>query len=124
MGALRRLIHDNRFQPKDVPRFEAKLFFEGSKQQQYLVQFGVLLFLSTVISTTGVIGDSTATVIGAMIIAPLMTPIMATTAALLTGQTARAVWATVLVVAGVAGVIALSWLFCRCLPICRSNHLI
>ena len=43
--------------------------------------------------------------------APLMTPIMATTAALLTGQTERAVRSTVLVAVGVAGVIALSWLF-------------
>jgi hypothetical protein len=39
----------------------------------------VLLFLSTVIATYGILSDSTATVIGAMIIAPLMTPILATT---------------------------------------------
>jgi uncharacterized hydrophobic protein (TIGR00271 family) len=110
VGVLQKIIHDNRFAPADVPKFEAKLFFEGSKQQAYLVRFGVLLFLSTIIATMGVIGDSTATVIGAMIIAPLMTPIMATTAALLTGQTARATRSTLLVVAAVSGVIVLSWL--------------
>jgi hypothetical protein len=33
-----------------------------------------LLLLSAVIATAGVVSDSTATVIGAMIIAPLMTP--------------------------------------------------
>ena len=71
----------------------------------------MLLFLATVIATMGVLGRSTATVIGAMIVAPLMTPIMATTAALLTGQTERAVRSTVLVAMGVAGVIAVSWLF-------------
>lgn len=38
--------------------------------------FLIMLVLSGVIATAGVIGDSTATVIGAMIIAPLATPIM------------------------------------------------
>lgn len=70
----------NRFTPEDVPRFEAKLFFEGARRRRYYEQFGVLLVLATVIATMGVLGDSTATVIGAMIIAPLMTPIMATAA--------------------------------------------
>lgn len=38
--------------------------------------FWTMLVLAAVIATAGVIGDSTATVIGAMIIAPLGTPIM------------------------------------------------
>ena len=38
----------------------------------------MLLVLSGVIATSGVVGDSTATVIGAMIVAPLMTPILGT----------------------------------------------
>lgn len=40
--------------------------------------FWTMLLLSGVIATAGVLGDSTATVIGAMIIAPLSTPIMGT----------------------------------------------
>jgi uncharacterized hydrophobic protein (TIGR00271 family) len=39
-------------------------------------RFWLLLMLSAVIASAGVIADSTATVIGAMIIAPLSTPIM------------------------------------------------
>ena len=111
MGLLSYIIRDNKFTPADVPKFEAKLFFEGARKRPYRERFGVLLFLATLIATMGVMGQSTATVIGAMIVAPLMTPIMATTAALLTGQTARAVRSTVLVVVGVVGVIAVSWLF-------------
>jgi uncharacterized hydrophobic protein (TIGR00271 family) len=111
MGLLSDTVQDNKFTPEDVPKFEAKLFFEGARRRQYRERFGVLLFLATVIATMGVLGDSTATVIGAMIVAPLMTPIMATTAALLTGQGRRAVRSSVLVVAGVAGVILVSWLF-------------
>jgi len=110
MSLFSEIILGNRFEPEDVPKFEAKLFFEGARRRPYLERYGVLLFLATVIATMGVLGDSTATVIGAMIVAPLMTPIMATTAALLTGQRGRAVGSTLLVVAGVAGVIALSWL--------------
>ena len=44
------------------------------------------MFFATWIAALGVIADSTATVIGAMLIAPLMTPIMATAAALVMGQ--------------------------------------
>ena len=108
MGVLSDIIRDNKFTPEDVPKFEDKLFFEGAKQRQYRERFGVLLFLATVIATMGILGGSTATVIGAMIVAPLMTPIMATTAALLTGQTERAVRSTVLVAVGVAGVFAVT----------------
>jgi uncharacterized membrane protein len=46
----------------------------------------VLLILATVIATYGVLSGSTATVIEAMIVAPLMSPIMATTAALVKGK--------------------------------------
>ena len=110
MNILRNFINDNKFSPEDVPAFQAKLFFEGAKQQVDLERFTVLLLLSTIIATYGVIGDSTATVIGAMLIAPLMRPIMATAAALVMGDMKRAVLSLLVVVAGVAGVIGVSWL--------------
>lgn len=110
MRILRNIVDNNKFTPQDVPAFEAKLFFEGAKRRVNLERFTVLLFLSTVITTLGVIGDSVATVIGAMIIAPLMRPIMATAAGLVMGDMKRAGRSFVVVVAGVAGVIGLSWL--------------
>ena len=57
----------------------------------------------------GLLGNSTATVIGAMIVAPLMTPIMATAAALVMGRLDRAAASALLVLAGVAAVIGLAW---------------
>ena len=90
MGVIRTMINDNKFTPEDIPAFEAKLFFEGAKRRANLERFIVLLILSTSIATYGVIGDSAATVIGAMIIAPLMRPIMATAAALVMGDMKRA----------------------------------
>jgi uncharacterized hydrophobic protein (TIGR00271 family) len=109
------MVRANQFQPQDVPRFEAKLFFEGDRQRRQFEQFTVLLTLATIIATAGIIANSTATVIGAMIVAPLMTPIMATTAALTMGQVNRAARALALVGFGVAFVIGLSallgWLY-------------
>ncbi len=49
-------------------------------------RFWLLLVLSTVVATAGVIGDSTATVIGAMIIAPLATPIQGVAAGIAAGD--------------------------------------
>lgn len=106
---LRNIIHDNKFTPEALPLFEEKLFFEGAKRRINTERFAVLLFLSTVIATYGVLGDSTATVIGAMIIAPLMTPIMATAAGLVMGDMKRAGRAFLTVVAGVIAVILTAW---------------
>jgi uncharacterized hydrophobic protein (TIGR00271 family) len=110
VGILRSIVDDNRFKREDLPPLVAKLFFEGAKQRVHRESFAVLLFLSTVIATYGVIGDSTATVIGAMIIAPLMTPIMATGAGLVMGDMARAGRSFLTVLAGVLGVTFTAWL--------------
>jgi len=108
MAGLSTILQDNRYAPADCPKLESKLFFEGDRSRRYLVRFVVLLFLSTVIATEGVIEGSTATVIGAMIIAPLMTPILATTAALIMGNGPRAWRSLVLVAAGTLGVIVVA----------------
>jgi len=109
MSKFSELFRENKFTPEDVPSFEKKLFFEGVRQRPYLVRFVVLIFLSTVIASGGIIIDSTATVIGAMIIAPLMTPIIATAAAVVMGTRGRALNSLLLVGAGVALVIFVSW---------------
>ena len=100
MSFLSNTIRENRFVPEEIPQFEDKLFFEGTRQRSYLERFGVLMFLATVIATMGVIAGSSATVIGAMIIAPMMTPIIASVAALLQGRTDRAFRSTLIVLWG------------------------
>lgn len=110
MASLSSILKDNKFTPANVLELESKLFFEGDRKQRYLVRFAILLFLSTVIAAIGVIADSTATVIGAMIIAPLMTPIVATTAALMMGNAQRAWASLILVISGAIGVIMVSML--------------
>jgi uncharacterized hydrophobic protein (TIGR00271 family) len=75
-------------------------------------RFWLLLVLSTVIATAGVIGDSTATVIGAMIIAPLAVPIQGAAVAIAYGElrplllSAAVVGGAMAVVVGLAAAIA------------------
>jgi len=109
MSTLSEIFKANEFTEQNTPIFEKKLFHEGPRQRRYLVGFFALLVLSTIIASYGVINDSTATVIGAMIIAPLMTPIMGTAASLVMGNMDRAIRSVLLVVIGVFVVIALSW---------------
>ncbi len=62
-------------------------------------RFWLLLVLSTVVASAGVIGDSTATVIGAMIIAPLATPIQGVATAIAAGDMRALIRSAVLVLA-------------------------
>ena len=110
MSILTNIFVDNQFRAEELPVFKNKLFFEGAKRRVNLERFTVLLFLSTAIATYGVIGDSVATVIGAMIIAPLMRPIMAITAGLVMGDMKRAGRSLGMVFISVIGVVGLSWL--------------
>ena len=57
------------------------LFFEGDEFAPYLVRLISLMALSVTIAVLGLLADSSAVVIGAMLVAPLMTPILASAAA-------------------------------------------
>jgi uncharacterized hydrophobic protein (TIGR00271 family) len=96
------------FDPTYLPSFEDKLFIEGPRTARRLTDFFVLLLLAAVIATYGLLSASTATIIGAMIVAPLMDPIMATAAALALGSLTRAFHALRLVAVGAVAVVLLS----------------
>jgi uncharacterized hydrophobic protein (TIGR00271 family) len=63
-----------------------------------------------------VLSGSTATVIGAMIVAPLMGPIMATAAAVVLGSSFHALRSLGLVTAGVVAVVVFSWMLTLIVP--------
>ena len=75
--------------------------------------FWTLLFLSGVIATAGVLADSVATVIGAMIIAPLSQPIMSLALGVIERRRTKAL---LFVVSGVALVVAIGWVASLVLP--------
>ena len=106
---LKKILQDNRFTPENVSKLEGKLFYEGDRLLPYLVRFTVLLFLSTIIATFGVLQDSTATVIGAMLVAPLMSPILAVTAALVMGRLRRVYESALIVLGGIVMVVGVSF---------------
>jgi uncharacterized hydrophobic protein (TIGR00271 family) len=87
----------------------SQLFFEGTDFGRKLSRFWLLLLLSAVIASAGVVADSTATVIGAMIVAPLMIPILGTVLAVVLADRDNLLRCLALVVSGAAAVIAIGW---------------
>jgi uncharacterized hydrophobic protein (TIGR00271 family) len=86
--------------PEERARIFDALFFEGAQRVPYLQQFFVLMVLSSAIAAFGLANDSAAVVIGAMLVAPLMTPILAVAAAITQGWGRRALDSLLIVGAG------------------------
>ena len=88
-----------------------KLFYEGDIGPRRLSRFFTLMGFATGIAAFGIIGDSTAVVIGAMLVAPLMTPLMGTSLAMVMGWPRRAAMSGGVALGGVLFAIGLSVLF-------------
>ena len=101
-------VLQNRFDPTYLPVMEEKLYFEGAGRVRSISNYVVLLTLATAIATYGLISASSATVIGAMIVAPLMTPIMATTLAIVLGNGPRVTRSVLIVGLSIAYVVGLA----------------
>ncbi|MEM8620340.1 MAG: TIGR00341 family protein [Actinomycetota bacterium] len=82
-----------------------KVLYEGTRVGAKLTRFAVLMFFSGVIATGGVLTDSTAVVIGAMLIAPLMTPLMAIAISIVMGWPNRLARSALIVLGGILLVI-------------------
>src|SRR3954462_14039380 len=93
----------------DIARMRDQLFFEGQGRARKLSRFWLLLSLAAVIASAGVVSDSVATVIGAMIVAPLMVPILGTLVAVVLADRTNLLRCLGLVVAGAAAVLAISF---------------
>ena len=94
----------------DITRMRDQLFFDGPERNRRLTRFWLLLPLSAVIASAGVVSDSTATVIGAMIVAPLMTPILGIVLAVVLTDGANLRRCLLLVIVGGAVVVGVGWL--------------
>lgn len=66
------------------------LFHEGDRRKPMLHRFYSLMTLSVLIAVLGLLADSTAVVIGAMLVAPLMAPVLGVAAALVMDWNQRA----------------------------------
>jgi uncharacterized hydrophobic protein (TIGR00271 family) len=95
--------------PDDMTRMREAVFFDEPGTRRKLTRFWTLLVLAAIIASAGVVADSTATVIGAMIVAPLMTPILGTMLAVVLGDRPNLVRSIALVVLGASAAIAVGY---------------
>lgn len=95
---------------------EDRVYLHRGNAHERLWRFGTLMFLATTIATFGIATDSTAVVIGAMLVAPLMTPILGTAAGLINGSTRAAAKSATVVFVGATGSIAVAWGFASLIP--------
>jgi uncharacterized hydrophobic protein (TIGR00271 family) len=109
-GLVKRWIDQRDLGEEQRDELVENLYFEqpdsGGKQRG----FWTLLVLSVVIATLGVLADSTAVVIGAMLVAPLMTPIMGFSAAIVNGWMRRVATSFATVAGGVTVAIGVAWI--------------
>lgn len=86
-----------------------ELFVFGKENQRpFLTRMAMLIMVSTVIATGGLLSDSAAVVIGAMLVAPMMRPVMAAAAAIVLGWAKRLYESLLLVLAMTIGVVAIA----------------
>ncbi len=93
------------------------LYFEQPDKVGKYTAWWIMLVLSVAIATFAVLQDSTAVVIGAMLVAPLMTPILALAGALVNGWRRRAGSSALLITTGVAAAIVLSYALSSWAPV-------
>ena len=86
-----------------------ELIPDGEELWPYVGKFVVLTILSAGIAAFGLLSDSGAVVIGAMLVAPLMTPITATAAATVTAHNIRLVRALLIILVGTALAVAVGY---------------
>jgi uncharacterized hydrophobic protein (TIGR00271 family) len=106
------LLYDKGRQITTVDKVSDSLFlWTRSGGVDKIARFAVLLVLSSVIASGGIVTDSTATVIGAMIVAPLATPIIAVALGIVTVRPAQVARSTTIIVGSVLVVILIGVAF-------------
>lgn len=93
----------------DVAHMRDAVLFEGHARSQKLSRFWLLLVLASIIAAAGVVADSTATVIGAMIVAPMLLPIQGTMLSAVVGDRINLRRSLTLVIAGAVAAVAIAY---------------
>ncbi|MFW0787763.1 TIGR00341 family protein [Gordonia sp. CPCC 206044] len=103
-------------QRRTIDELDDRLDLRIGDSRAKLSAFWVMLVLSGVIAVSGVVADSTATVIGAMIVAPLSTPILGVGLGIVSGRGRLVLASLGLILAGVVIVVALGAVVAQLLP--------
>jgi len=103
-------------QRRDLDALTDQLDLSGGDRASKVSAFWTMLVLSAVIAVAGVLSDSTATVIGAMIIAPLSIPIMGVALGIIRGEGHLIRRSAAYVAGGMVVVIAIGFVASLLLP--------
>ena len=93
---------------RDRQRITRALFHERARFAPFARRFAALMTMSVLIAVMGLLADSTAVVIGAMLVAPLMTPVLGIAAALVMGWPQRVLRQVAISAVGAAGAVGLA----------------
>jgi uncharacterized hydrophobic protein (TIGR00271 family) len=116
MGWLQRIVESGAGQRRSLDEVQQELFLDEGDRSEKQSFFWPLLVLSTVIAAGGVIANSTATVVGAMIIAPLGTPIFGAALAIAAGYRKRLLGALGFLLLGIIVAIVIGAVVGRVIP--------
>lgn len=92
------------------------LYFEEPGRTAKVVSYIVMLSLSAALAALAVLQDSTAVIIGAMLVAPLMTPIMGCAAGLVAGWRRRVLRSLAVVALSIVAAVGLAWTLAAWVP--------
>ena len=118
--SLAETLHGGSVSAVDVERICQALIFERGRPGPKFLKFAILLVLASSIATFGLLGDSLAAVIGAMIVAPLMLPIMGLAFSVSIGDRSRMINALLVSLAGIAMAVIVGFLLT--LPVATLLH--
>ena len=121
MSKIGEVLHGGEVTAADIEVMQEKLLFDRHPTRDRFVRFSILLLLSAIIATYGVVSDSVATVIGAMIVAPLMTPIMAVSLSVVSGDARNIVRSLLIVAGGTVAVIGFAYLLAAVLGLIQID---
>ena len=107
--SLAELLHGGPMTVAELERVSDTLTFERGRPGPKFLRFSILLLLASAIASFGLLGDSVAAVIGAMIVAPLMLPIMGLAFSISLGDRARILNTLLVSLAGIAMAVAVGY---------------
>lgn len=116
MNPVSRILTGGKINTKHIPEIEKSTLITVSDPLKQYSAFFLCISLSAIIATCGIAAESTAIIIGAMLIAPLMSPMIGTSFAITAGKPRAALKTLGVTVAGTAVVVLVSMLVTLIIP--------
>lgn len=116
MDPFSRVLTGGKINTKHIPEIEKSTLITVSDPLKQYSSFFLCISLSAIIATCGIAAESTAIIIGAMLIAPLMSPMIGTSFAITVGKPRAALKTLGITLAGTVIVVAVSMLVTLIIP--------